>query len=183
MACSCYTASLNSRRKVVEQTSRTSGGGMADRNASFWAPKELTCLPAGKVSLGYRSSASYSSDSRHRMRASSTVLAVNAIQSRERQAAVMPSKDTRSRVGLYPTTPLRPAGTRPDPAVSVASEKVAYRDVSKCTSTSQDHGEPTRSAPTLTQLPLLLPPEMHLTPNTDCVTPKGLLHPLSPVAN
>lgn len=43
---------------------------------------------------------------------------------------VTPSNETNPRVGLYPTIPLNPAGTRPEPAVSVANENVACSKVS-----------------------------------------------------
>lgn len=45
------------------------------------------------------------------------------MQSKEGQAGTNPTVDTVPRVGLYPTTPLKPDGTRPEPAVSVAIEK------------------------------------------------------------
>lgn len=54
----------------------------------------------------------------------------------------MPRKEIVPRVGLKPTMPFRPAGTRPEPAVSVAREKE------------------TRFAATETALPLLEPPLM-----------------------
>ena len=64
------------------------------------------------------------------------------MQSSDRHAGVMPRKEIVPRVGLYPTMPLKPAGTLPEPAVSVARENE------------------TRLAPTDTVLPLLEPPLM-----------------------
>ena len=75
-------------------------------------------------------------------RASETVFAMMATQSSDRHAGTRPNVERRPLVGLYPTTPLKPDGTRPEPAVSVAMEKE------------------TRLAPTLTQLPDDEPPEM-----------------------
>ncbi|MDT4876089.1 hypothetical protein FQZ97_1115050 [compost metagenome] len=46
--------------------------------------------------------------------------------STERQAGTTPVPDSRPSVGLRPTRLLNDAGTRPEPAVSVPSEKVAY---------------------------------------------------------
>ena len=43
-------------------------------------------------------------------------------QSSERQAGTMPDMLTRPLVGFSPTMLLNPAGTRPEPAVSVPSE-------------------------------------------------------------
>src|SRR5262245_58892808 len=45
-------------------------------------------------------------------------------QSRDRQAGTTPSVLNRPGVGLRPTMLLKPAGTRPEPAVSVPSEKL-----------------------------------------------------------
>src|SRR5829696_7490807 len=46
------------------------------------------------------------------------------MQSSVRQAGTTPRVDTAPRVGLSPTMLLRPAGTRPDPAVSVPRAKL-----------------------------------------------------------
>src|SRR6516162_3793028 len=54
-------------------------------------------------------------------KASSTVSASTETQSRVRQAGTTPAVETRPRLGFKPTTLLKPAGTRPDPAVSVPS--------------------------------------------------------------
>src|SRR5215468_8932332 len=53
--------------------------------------------------------------------ASSTVSASTETQSRVRQAGTTPAVETRPRLGFKPTMLLNPAGTRPDPAVSVPS--------------------------------------------------------------
>ena len=45
-------------------------------------------------------------------------------QSSEAQAGTVPSLLTRPVVGFSPTMLLKPAGTRPEPAVSVPSEKL-----------------------------------------------------------
>ena len=46
-------------------------------------------------------------------------------QSSERQAGSTPRVDNSPRVGFMPTRLLNDAGTRPEPAVSVPSEKLA----------------------------------------------------------
>ena len=46
------------------------------------------------------------------------------MQSSDRQAGTEPSLLNRPRVGFNPTMLLKPAGTRPEPAVSVPSEKL-----------------------------------------------------------
>ena len=56
--------------------------------------------------------------------ASAQVLAKIDTQSSERQAGSTPEVDTRPRVGLRPTRLLNAAGIRPEPAVSVPSEKL-----------------------------------------------------------
>ena len=53
--------------------------------------------------------------------ASSTVPANTETQSSVRQAGTTPLVDTAPTVGLRPTMLLSPAGTRPEPAVSVPS--------------------------------------------------------------
>src|ERR1700730_4964640 len=62
-------------------------------------------------------------------------------------------------------TPLRAPGTRPEPAVSVAREKLQ------------------RPAPTLTAFPLEEPPEIYSLLNINFVLPYGLRHPVRPVAS
>ena len=52
---------------------------------------------------------------------SSVVSAKIETQSSERQAGTTPAVETRPRLGLSPTMLLSPAGTRPEPAVSVPS--------------------------------------------------------------
>ena len=54
--------------------------------------------------------------------ASSTVSAKTETQSSVRQAGTTPAVETRPRLGFNPTMLAKPAGTRPDPAVSVPSE-------------------------------------------------------------
>jgi hypothetical protein len=76
-----------------------------------------------------------------------------AMQSRLRQAGVTPTKGRVPRVGLNPTMPLNAAGTRPDPAVSVAREKE------------------TRPAPTWTTEPEEDPPDIYLGCQTDDADP------------
>ncbi len=55
--------------------------------------------------------------------ASATVPAKTESVSRVRQAGSIPRLDTAPREGFSPTTLLSPAGTRPEPAVSVPSAK------------------------------------------------------------
>ena len=55
------------------------------------------------------------------VQASSTVSANTDTQSSVRQAGTTPKVETRPRLGFSPTILLRPAGTRPEPAVSVPS--------------------------------------------------------------
>ena len=74
--------------------------------------------------------------------ASATVSAKIDTQSSERQAGTTPRVDSRPRVGFQPTMLLKPAGTRPEPAVSVPSAKW------------------TSPAATATAEPELEPPEM-----------------------
>jgi hypothetical protein len=69
-------------------------------------------------------------------------------QSSDRQAGTTPSVLSRPRVGLIPTMPLSAAGTRPDPAVSVPSEKA------------------TEPSATATAEPELDPPEISPPPKT-----------------
>src|SRR5262249_34873257 len=53
--------------------------------------------------------------------ASSTVSASRETQSSVRQAGTTPAVETSPRLGFKPTMLLKPAGTRPEPAVSVPS--------------------------------------------------------------
>ena len=62
--------------------------------------------------------------------------------SSERQAGTTPRVDSAPQLGLWPTRLLNAAGTRPEPAVSVPSEKLA------------------RPSATATAEPELEPPEM-----------------------
>ena len=77
----------------------------------------------------------------------------------------MPAVDTRPRVGFKPTRPLNAAGTRPEPAVSVPSEK------------------PTMPSATATAEPELEPPLMNLGSNAFFTAPPGERVPVRPVAN
>ena len=56
--------------------------------------------------------------------ASSTVSEKTETQSNERHAGTTPRVLSAPRVGFNPTTLLNPAGTRPEPAVSVPSAKL-----------------------------------------------------------
>ncbi len=55
--------------------------------------------------------------------ASGRVRAKTVTQSMEAQAGTTPAVGTRPRVGFRPTMPLKAAGTRPEPAVSVPRAK------------------------------------------------------------
>ena len=61
------------------------------------------------------------------------------MQSNERQAGNMPLADSRPILGLTPTKLLKHAGTRPEPAVSVPSEKLA---IPSATDTAEPALEP-----------------------------------------
>ena len=87
------------------------------------------------------------------------------IQSRDRQAGTTPRVLSAPRVGLSPTTLLNPAGTRPDPAVSVPREN------------------DTSPAETATAEPLLDPPGISLASKGLRGVPYGERVPTSPVAN
>src|SRR3954463_4440298 len=86
-------------------------------------------------------------------------------QSSERQAGTTPAVEISPRLGLRPTMLLRPAGTRPDPAVSVPSARG------------------TRPAATATADPELDPPGMSRGSNRFRGVPYGERTPTSPVAN
>jgi len=60
-------------------------------------------------------------------------------QSIDRQAGTTPAALTIPNVGLSPTMPLKPAGTRPEPAVSVPSENVTSP---RATATAEPELEP-----------------------------------------
>ena len=76
-----------------------------------------------------------------------------------------PAVLSKPRVGFSPTSPLKAAGTRPDPAVSVPREKLA------------------RPAATATADPELDPPEMYRASKTLEQAPCGERVPTRPVAN
>src|SRR5262249_56974306 len=98
-------------------------------------------------------------------RASSAVRDITVTQSSERHEGMTPSVLKRPTVGFNPTMLLQPAGTRPEPAVSVPSAKV------------------TSPAATATLDPELEPPEMYRGSNTLWHTPYGLRSPARPQAN
>src|SRR5579859_5707011 len=58
--------------------------------------------------------------------ASSTVRAKTDTQSNDRHAGTRPRMLSAPRVGLSPTTLLNPAGTRPEPAVSLPRAKLTW---------------------------------------------------------
>lgn len=97
--------------------------------------------------------------------ASGSVRAKTLTQSRLRQAGTTPSAEIRPRVGLIPTMPLKAAGTRPEPAVSVPSARSA------------------RPSATATAEPELDPPEIRAGSVAARTAPYGLRVPTSPVAN
>src|SRR5882724_187661 len=97
--------------------------------------------------------------------ASATVNANTETQSSERQAGMTPLALTRPRVGFSPTMLLNAAGTRPEPAVSVPSEKLAS------------------PAATATAEPELEPPEMKSALTLLRQGPYGERVPVRPVAN
>src|SRR6478736_2705415 len=98
-------------------------------------------------------------------KASSTVSANTDTQSSVRQAGTRPAVETRPRLGFKPTMLLKPAGTRPDPAVSVPS------------------ASGTRPAPTAMAEPELEPPGISAGLNRFLGTPYGERTPTRPVAN
>src|SRR5262249_36033775 len=79
------------------------------------------------------------------VQASSTVSAKTDTQSRVRQAGTTPAVETAPRLGFKPTILFNPAGTRPEPAVSVPS---AIGTIPAATATAEPELEPpgTRSA-------------------------------------
>src|ERR1700722_8208809 len=97
--------------------------------------------------------------------ASSHVRARIETQSKDRQAGTTPALLKSPRVGLKPTRLQKPAGTLPDPAVSVPNAKS------------------TNPAATATAEPELDPPEMYSGWNGFFTAPYGERTPTSPVAN
>ena len=71
------------------------------------------------------------------MAASATEFAITETQSSDRHAGTTPRVLTRPTLGLRPTTPFNAAGTRPDPAVSVAREN-ATRPAATATADPDD---------------------------------------------
>ena len=99
------------------------------------------------------------------VRASATVWVKTLTQSSDRQAGTTPRVDHQPGVGLKPTMPLKAAGTRPEPAVSVPRAKAA------------------KPSATATAEPLLLPPAMYSGFTALRVAPWGERVPTKPVAN
>ena len=87
------------------------------------------------------------------------------MQSSDRHAGTSPTVLISPRDGLNPTIPLSAGGTRPEPAVSVATANGTSPDA-------------TASAD-----PELEPPEINCGPNTLCGCVYGVRVPFSPVAN
>lgn len=98
-------------------------------------------------------------------KASSTVKANTDTQSSVRQAGTTPAALSQPRVGLSPTMLLKPAGTRPEPAVSVPSENAASP---RATTEAE---------------PELDPPLMYSGRNALATAPCGERVPTRPVAN
>src|SRR6185295_20256429 len=97
--------------------------------------------------------------------ASSAVSAKMEMQSSDRHAGTTPLMPMRPRVGFSPTMLQKPAGTRPDPAVSVPSAKL------------------TCPSATATAEPELEPPLMYAGLNGFRHAPYGERVPTSPAAN
>src|SRR3954469_10258917 len=97
--------------------------------------------------------------------ASSTVSPKTETQSSERHAGTTPVVLRSPRLGLTPTMLFNPAGTRPDPAVSVPRAKL------------------TRPDDTATADPELEPPGMRRGSKGFLATPYGERTPTRPVAN
>ena len=91
--------------------------------------------------------------------------AMTLMQSSDLHAGTRPTVLIRPRDGLNPTTPLSAAGTRPDPAVSVATANGTWPSA------------------TASAEPELDPPEIISLPYTLRGTVYGVLVPFSPVAN
>src|SRR5258708_15705392 len=98
-------------------------------------------------------------------RASAALSARTETQSSDGHAGTLPSLLRYPGVGFSPTMLLQPAGTRPDPAVSVPRAKL------------------TRPEATATAEPELEPPEMRSRSNTLRQAPYGLRSPAMPEAN
>ncbi len=118
-------------------------------------PKEAA-IPGGGAAGAARDQGSSGSNPVITVKASWACLTVRVMvvtQSSDRHAGNTPRVGTRPRVGLTPTSPLKAAGTRPEPAVSVprASGRMP--------------------AATATALPLLLPPLMRVGASTDAQAP------------
>ena len=99
-----------------------------------------TGSPSGR-SREYGSAGSRPAMAATTIQASPTSLASTDTQSSERQAGTTPLVETRPGVGFSPTRPHNPAGTRPDPAVSVPS---ANGTNPAATATAEPRGRSTR---------------------------------------
>src|SRR5436190_16782459 len=144
------------------KNSSWSGRGAPNENA----PPDQGAAPSpGRVARENGSSASNPRAAVHAVCASAAVRAKIETQSSVRQAGTTPRVLSSPRVGFSPTMSLNAAGTRPDPAVSVPSEKL------------------TRSAATATADPELEPPDMYFGLNTLEQAPWGERVPTRPVAN
>src|SRR5882724_9814615 len=77
-------------------------------------------MPSGRA-REYGSAASGPAMAASAVQQSSVVSANTETQSSERQAGTSPAVETSPRLGFRPTILLKPAGTRPEPAVSVPS--------------------------------------------------------------
>ena len=90
---------------------------------------------------------------------------IRLMQSSDRQAGTSPTVLMSPRLGLNPTIPLRAGGTRPEPAVSVAT------------------ANGTSPVATASAEPELDPPEMRFAPKTLRGIGYGVRVPFRPVAN
>src|SRR5258707_11215156 len=133
-------------------------------------PKWKSADGAGQRSIGdgrreYGSLSSNPAATAMTAAASSTVSAKIETQSSDRHAGTTPFVLSSPRVGLKPMVFVNPAGTRPDPAVSVPSAKL------------------TNPAATAKAEPELDPPTMYSGLNGFLHLPYGDRVPTSPVAN
>ena len=110
-AASKAVSAATSPKKRRESAAGTAIRSDDDTSAGFGAG-------IGRAKGSAASNPATTSNARH---ASPTVSAKIDTQSSVRQAGTMPRVETRPRLGLSPTRLFRPAGTRPEPAVSVPS--------------------------------------------------------------
>ena len=102
---------------------RSLSRGIANRNARGAAAIDQSKRVAAARDSGSAGSCAVSAEATRQ--ASSTVSAKIDTQSSERQAGTTPWALKRPPLGLRPTRLLNAAGTRPEPAVSVPSAKLA----------------------------------------------------------